>query len=212
MKLLLATRNNHKLREIKQIFSFPGLELYTPDDMPGLPEVVETGETFEANAVLKAVTLARAGGLWTMADDSGLEVDALHGAPGVRSARFAGEPPDYSANNRKLLQSLRGIRERQARFRCVIALSDPLGRARTVEGICAGRIATEPRGHNGFGYDPLFIPEGYERTFAEMSAAEKNRISHRARALAAARQAWSAIFLAGGSETDLSPSPEEGKP
>ena len=190
MKLLIATRNAHKLTEIRRIFNLPGLETVSAFDFPDVPDVVEDGETLEANAVKKAVTLALATNLYALADDTGLEVNALDGAPGVYSARYAGENADYAANNRKLLAELDGVADRAAQFRCVIALAEPNGRAQFVEGVCPGRIAHEARGTNGFGYDPLFIPDGFDRTFAELSSDEKNRISHRGRALDAARRAW----------------------
>ena len=194
MQLLIATRNAHKLEEIRQIFDVPGLQIVSAFDFPDVPDVIEDGATLEANAVKKAVELALATGLYALADDTGLEVRALDGEPGVYSARYAGEPADYAANNRKLLQALDGIEDRTAQFRCVIALSEPGGRAQYVEGICPGRIATEPRGSNGFGYDPLFVPDGYDRTFAELSSDEKNRISHRARALSEARRTWGCLL------------------
>ena len=190
MKLLIATRNPDKFREISAIFDMPSVELVNLDDCPPLPEVVEDGETFRDNAIKKAVTLARASGSWTMADDSGLEVDALGGEPGVFSARYAGEPVDYRANNVKLRKALEREGNRAARFRCAIALSAPDGSVRTVEGRCEGRIVDAPRGEHGFGYDPLFAPQGHDRTFAEMDPAEKNRISHRAVALERARGEW----------------------
>lgn len=194
MKLLLASRNPKKLKEIKEILDTPGLELVSALDVPGTPEVEEDGVTFQDNATKKAVTLARTTGLWALADDSGLEVDALNGAPGVHSARYAGEPVKYAANNRKLLSALQGEANRRARFRCVLALASPQGDVRLVEGVCEGVIADAPRGRKGFGYDPLFVPEGHTRTFAEMDAEEKNRLSHRGRALARAREAWSALL------------------
>lgn len=194
MKLLIASRNAKKLKEIKSILQVPGLELVSAADVPGAPDVEEDGTTFEENAGKKAATLAKATGLWALADDSGLEVDALGGAPGVYSARYAGEPTKYSANNRKLLKALAGETNRRARFRCVIALASPQGEVKTVEGACEGVIADAPRGRKGFGYDPLFIPEGHALTFAEMDAADKNRISHRGRALAKADAEWSALL------------------
>ncbi|MSS70821.1 MAG: XTP/dITP diphosphatase [Candidatus Latescibacteria bacterium] len=189
MTLVLATRNAHKVREIGQVLG-PGFRLRSLADFPEVPEVPEEGETFEANAVQKAAFAARALGVPAMADDSGLEVDALQGAPGVRSARFAGERATSAENNAKLLRLLKGVQEaqRSARFRCVIALALPDGTARTAEGACAGRIAEAPRGTGGFGYDPLFIPDGYDRTFAELGEEVKNRISHRAHALRRARE------------------------
>ncbi|HBA85442.1 MAG TPA: non-canonical purine NTP pyrophosphatase [Verrucomicrobia bacterium] len=197
MKLVLATRNKHKLQEIREIFRLPGLELVSALDFPELEDVVEDGATFEANAVKKAVSLTQATGFWSLADDSGLEVDALNGAPGVYSARYAGEPVDYAANNRKLLRELEGAATRRARFRCVIALADPSGPIRTVEGRCEGTIIDELRGRQGFGYDPLFVPEGYTQTFAEMDGPLKNSMSHRGRALAAAEKTWGEILRMG---------------
>ena len=194
MKLLVATTNRHKLNEIRAIFSLPTIELCPADDFPDLPEVVEDGDTFEANAVKKATVTANAAGVWAMADDSGLEVDALGGAPGVQSARYAGEPVSYEANNRKLLAALGERPDRQARFRCVIALSDPSGRVRTVAGSCEGTIARALRGDSGFGYDPLFVPDGYEQTFAELDADAKNAISHRGIALRRAAGEWRDSF------------------
>jgi XTP/dITP diphosphohydrolase len=194
--LLVATRNPHKMREIRAILRIPRLELVPAGDLPWLPEVEEDGATFEQNAVKKAATLARASGMWAMADDSGLEVPALGGEPGVRSARYAGEPADYAANNALLLARLRGAADRGARFRCVVALAGPDGRARVAEGRCEGRIAGRARGRGGFGYDPLFVPDGFDRTFAQMKAAEKNRVSHRGRALRAARRAWAGELAA----------------
>lgn len=190
MKLLIATGNRHKFQEISAILDFSHLSLVSLKDLAGVPEVVEDGHTFEANAIKKAVALARFSGMWTLADDSGLEVDGLNGEPGVWSARYAGEPSDDAANNRKLLANLEGVSNRRARFRCVIALADPAGQARTVSGACEGSLLTALRGGGGFGYDPLFVPEGYELTFAEISPEIKNTISHRARALALAVRSW----------------------
>ena len=196
MKLLVATRNKHKLEEIRQIFGLPGLALLAADEVPGLPEdVVEDAATFEGNALKKARELCRASGLWTLADDSGLEVLALDNAPGVYSARYVGEPCSYPANNAKLLRELAGVVDRRARFRCVIALCAPDGREWTVAGSCPGRIIHEARGANGFGYDPLFVPDGFEQTFAELDGASKNRISHRGLALKNAAAAWHALLV-----------------
>jgi XTP/dITP diphosphohydrolase len=194
VRLLVSTRNPGKLAEIKAIFALPGLDLCSPLDVPGLPEVEEDGTTLEANAIKKATSLARVSGLWTLADDTGLEVDALDGAPGVWSARYAGEDGNAVLNCIKLLAELTDIADRSARFRTVIALADPAGACRCVEGSCYGVIMDEARGEAGFGYDPLFVPQGYTETFAEMDAAEKNRISHRGRALAAARDAWGELL------------------
>ena len=194
MKLVIATRNAHKLEEIQAIFDFKGLEVLSAFDFPEIPDVVEDGETLEANAIKKAVEIATATGCWTLADDSGLEVEALDGAPGVYSARYAGEACSYPANNEKLLRELADAEDRSAQFRTVIALSDPEGTVRTVEGVCPGMIIEELRGSNGFGYDPLFLPDGYNETFAELSSNVKNSISHRARALKEAQRAWSDIL------------------
>ncbi len=190
MKLLIASRNSNKIAEIHAIFDLPTIELISLRDRPDWPEVVEDGRTFQANAVKKAVSLALAGRCWALADDSGLEVDALDGLPGVQSARYAGEPVNPTANNTKLLKALQGQQQRQARFQCVLALANAEGRAQIVEGTCSGRIIHECRGSGGFGYDPLFVPDGHTQTFAEMAAELKNQISHRARALCLARQQW----------------------
>ena len=190
MKLLIATRNAHKLQEIRAIFNMQSIDLVSINDFPSLPEVLEDGATFESNAIKKAVVLALTSRFWTMADDSGLQVDFLKGDPGVRSARYAGEPVNYVANNKKLLQAMAGIKERSARFCCAIALSSPSGRSQVVMGTCEGRIIDVEKGSNGFGYDPLFVPGGHEQTFAEMDDSTKNRISHRASALTRAMEAW----------------------
>ncbi|HNX34072.1 MAG TPA: RdgB/HAM1 family non-canonical purine NTP pyrophosphatase [Kiritimatiellia bacterium] len=197
MKLLVATRNRHKLEEILQIFALPGLTLLAADELPGLPEeVVEDADTFEGNALKKARELCAASGLWTLADDSGLEVGALNNAPGVYSARYAGEPCSYPANNAKLLREMAGVTDRRARFRCALALCAPDGREWTVDGSCPGRIIGELRGSHGFGYDPLFVPDGYDQTFAELDGAAKNLISHRGVALRRASEAWHALLAA----------------
>jgi XTP/dITP diphosphohydrolase len=196
MKLLVATRNRHKLEEFRQIFSTSGLTLLAADEIEGLPEdVIEDADTFEGNALKKARELGAASGLWALADDSGLEVDALGHAPGVSSARYAGEPCSYSANNEKLLRELHGMNSRRARFRCVIALRAPDGREWTVEGRCEGTIAEVPRGNNGFGYDPLFIPDGFSQTFAELDSVTKNSLSHRGNALRKAAVEWKSILF-----------------
>ncbi len=196
MQLLIATRNAHKLAEIRSILTLPGIDLLGTADCPGLPEeVAEDAETFEGNALKKARVLCDASGLWTLADDSGLEVSALDWAPGVFSARYAGPRADDRANNRKLLRALRGGADRTARFRCVLALCAPDGRHWLVEGRCPGRIAEQPSGGEGFGYDPLFVPDGHRCSFAEMSASLKNRVSHRAMALQEAMTQWRDLLL-----------------
>jgi len=183
VKVLIGTRNPAKLSEIKDILGeIPGIEWVSAEDL-NLPEPEEEGKTLEENAIFKAVTYAKRSGLPAIAEDTGLEVEALGGAPGVLSSRFAGKEKDYRANNEKLLALLRGEENRRARFRTVACLALPDGRFWTSEGILVGTIAEEPRGFGGFGYDPLFIPEGETRTLAEMGSAEKNAISHRRKAL-----------------------------
>ena len=179
MKLYVATHNQHKLREIGQIL--PDFEI-AADDPEG---VEENAPDFAGNALIKVRAIAaRHAGAWCMADDSGLEVAALGGAPGVRSARYAGEPSNTPNNNALLLRNLAGISDRRANFTCCCALVSPDGTEHTVVGKCFGRIAEQPSGAEGFGYDPLFIPDGHEKSFAELTAEEKNAISHRGRALA----------------------------
>ena len=194
MKLLVATGNEHKLAEIRSILKLPLLNLVSLKAFEDMPEVVEDGETFAANAMKKAVTLALATRLWTIADDSGLEVEELGNAPGVYSARYAGDAVDYRANNAKLLAALAGVENRKACFRCVIALSSPAGRSQMVEGRCEGMIAESARGNGGFGYDPLFVPDGHTSTFAEMASEIKNSISHRAIAIKKASELWSGVL------------------
>lgn len=194
MKLLIATKNKNKLQEIRDCLDLPNVEVLSAWDIPGCPDVEEDGVSFEENAAKKAVEMARHAGLWALADDSGLEVDALDGAPGIYSARYAGIPTDNDANNRKLLNELADKDDRTARFRCVIALSSPDGICRTVQGSCEGQIAMACRGDQGFGYDPLFIPDGHDVTFAQMNADEKHAISHRGRALSAAAAQWAAML------------------
>lgn len=181
MKLFVATHNSHKIREIGEILS--GWEIL-PDDPEG---VVESAPDFAGNALIKVRAIAsRHRGSWCMADDSGLEVAFLDGAPGVHSARYAGEPSNTANNNALLLKNLAGVTDRRANFTCAIALVDPEGTEYVVDGKCFGRIADAPSGAAGFGYDPLFIPDGYDVSFADLTAAEKNAISHRGRALASA--------------------------
>jgi XTP/dITP diphosphohydrolase len=188
--LVVATRNVHKLAEIRAMLAGDRLAVLGLADVAAVPEVIEDGDTFAANAVKKARTVAVTLGAWALADDSGLEVEALDGEPGVRSARYAGEGADDRARNALLLARLDAHPNRTACFRCAIALSDPAGRTATVEGVCRGRILPAGRGQNGFGYDPLFVPDGFDRTFAEFEAHDKHRISHRGQALARARAAW----------------------
>jgi len=188
-KLVVATRNRNKLAEIRALLADLPVRVMGLDAFPGAPEVEETGATFADNARLKALAAARHTGEWAMADDSGLEVDALDGRPGVFSARFGGPGATDADNNRLLLALLKDVppEERRARFRCAIAIASPSGETWVDEGVCEGLIADRPRGDGGFGYDPLFIVPELGRTFAELDPEEKNRRSHRARALALAR-------------------------
>ncbi len=213
-RVLLATRNQGKVKEFTKLFgSVPGLEIVSLDSLPPLPEVVEDGDTFEQNAAKKARQLAQAAGMPALADDSGLEVDALDGAPGVFSARFAGPGATDADNNHKLLSLMADVPDarRTARFRCVLALATPDSPNQMAappatppdgtcdgwvrhqdtahqcwlhleDGACEGRVVREPRGDHGFGYDPIFVPEGHTRTMAELAPEQKNLISHRARA------------------------------
>jgi len=186
VKLLVATNNPGKVREYEDLLVGLPLEVTFPAQEGIALEVEESGATFEENARLKALAYARASGLLTLADDSGLEVDALGGAPGVRSARYAGAGASDADRYQKLLDALVGVPEAQrtARFRCVVALAWPDGTVRTAEGRCEGQIGLAPRGEHGFGYDPVFIVDGFGgQTMAELPPEVKNRISHRARAV-----------------------------
>lgn len=182
IKIVFATNNAHKLSEVRAVLG-DGYKLVTLKDVGITEDIPETGATLDENASLKARYVYERTGLDCFADDTGLEVEALDGAPGVHSARYATDGHDFKANNRKLLSELSGTDNRRARFRTVISLIRD-GIEQQVEGTVEGRIATEESGCEGFGYDPLFIPDGYDVTFAEMSADEKNAISHRGRAVA----------------------------
>lgn len=182
-RLLIATGNPGKRKELEVLLQGHGIELVTLADFPELKEVEETGESFMENAHLKAITYAQATGLWTLGDDSGLEVRALDGAPGVHSARFAGEEKNDIANTKKLLKLLHRQSERGARFQTAMALANPDGVQVEATGILNGIIIECPKGEEGFGYDPVFVPVGEGRTLAQMAPEEKNAISHRARAL-----------------------------
>lgn len=184
-ELILATHNLGKVEELRQMLGDLPVKVKSLHDFPELGEIPETGTTFEENARIKAETVFAYTGLPVVADDSGLEVDALNGAPGVYSARYAGDKATDEDNNRKLLQALKNVPEsgRGAQFRSVICSIFNPGNVVFTEGVCRGRIGFEPRGDNGFGYDPLFLVEpDYQRTMAELSLAEKNTISHRSRA------------------------------
>lgn len=183
-QLLIATRNRDKIIEITDLLRSLNIQIVSINDLPDLPEVVEDQETLAGNAIKKAVELAAFTGLPSLADDTGLEVDALRGAPGVISSRYAGADATYAQNMAKLLADLAATPDdqRAAQFRTVMALSVD-GKVRTVEGSCRGLITRERRGDGGFGYDPVFYYPPLRRTFAELTLAEKNRISHRAIAL-----------------------------
>jgi len=190
--LLLATRNAHKTREFAQILGAE-FEISELSSATSVPEISETGGTFEENAISKAVNVSKDRHLLVVADDSGLEVDSLDGAPGIYSARYAGENASDKENIDKLLSELARPNvpadERHARFRCVIALAREGKLVGTFEGVVEGTIVDLPRGSGGFGYDPIFVPSGFRQTFGELPAETKNKISHRAKALAALREA-----------------------
>ena len=194
--LVVASRNPHKLAELRQLLADLPLDLRSLGAYPDCPEVVEDGATFADNAIKKAKAAVACTGEWALADDSGLEVDALCGQPGVHSARFAGEPRDDARNNAKLLGLLAAVprERRRARFRSVIALAGPAGELDVVEGRVEGVIVEEPRGAGGFGYDPLFLLPELGRTMAELSPEEKNALSHRGRAIAALAERLRARF------------------
>lgn len=191
MKLVLATRNQGKVREIGEILEDQsGIELLSLRNYPNAPSVVEDGKTYEENAIKKAAALAEYTGHLTISDDSGLEVDALDGSPGVHSARYAGEDASDQDRIVKLLDVLQAVPDdrRSARFICAVAIAEPSIQAQVVRGVCEGRIICAPRGLGGFGYDPIFVPVGYSETFAELGDDVKNQISHRAKALGKARK------------------------
>lgn len=184
--IVAASRNRHKIEEIEAITKKFGMRIISRDEA-GVPpvEIEEDGQTFEENSFKKAAEIMKLCGRITLADDSGLMVDYLNGAPGVYSARFAGEDGNDTKNNEKLLKLMEGVPadERTAKFVSVITMVYPDGTVLTARGECPGRILTAPAGDGGFGYDPLFVPDGYEKTFAQLTADEKNAISHRAVAL-----------------------------
>ena len=184
-RIVLATRNKHKIEEIKTILGNLPLQVLTLDDFPHVPPLKEEGTTFQENSLQKAQTVYEHTKITTLADDSGLEVFYLNGRPGVISARYAGEGATDEANNRKLLSQMLGVapRRRRAQFRAVLTLLGD-GTVETTVGICSGMLAESPRGTSGFGYDPIFLPDGFSRTYAELTAEEKITISHRAKALA----------------------------
>lgn len=185
-KIVAASSNKHKIKEIQAIMSKFGMEVI-PKNEAGIPDfdVEEDGDTFEANSYKKASEMMKVLGKTTIADDSGLMVDYLGGAPGVYSARFAGEPCDDDKNNEKLLKLLEGVEEkdRKAKFVSVITMIFPDGETLVARGECPGRIIKVPVGENGFGYDPIFVPDGFDKSYAQLTDEEKNSISHRAKAL-----------------------------
>ncbi len=190
MELLLATENKGKIREIKQMLNDPRLKLLLLKDFPGLPKLHEEGTTFRENAIYKAKEFSKLTGKLSLADDSGLEVEALGGNPGVYSARFAGEDATDEENNSRLLKLLGDLplHKRKAHFRCVMAVVSPEGWIKVAEGKCSGLIGFKPQGRFGFGYDPLFIIPEYNRTFGQLAPQIKNKLSHRSQALKKVRK------------------------
>lgn len=193
--IVLATRNKGKVREFKCLLGDFPVEIKSLEDFGPIPPAVEDGETFEDNAVIKARHTARILGLPAIADDSGLEVAALGGAPGIRSARYAGEKASDDERNLKLLDALKGVVDRSARFVCVIAIAVPRGPALLYEGICEGSITEEMQGSNGFGYDPVFYYPPFGKTFARLSVDEKNRVSHRGKAMSELREEFEKVLI-----------------
>lgn len=190
LEIVLATRNEGKIREIKRALSEPNIRILTNKYFSGFRAVEEDRDSFRENAIKKALVIAQFTGKIALADDSGLEVDALGGEPGVHSAYFAGRNASDSENNEKLLRLMKDIPValRTATFKCVIAIATPAGDIEEVQGICRGFIGLKPEGENGFGYDPLFIVPKYKKTFAQFPVKIKNRISHRGKALEKAKQ------------------------
>ena len=191
MQIIIATGNTHKVLELEQLLAGLGVQVESAAVVGGMPEVEETGQTFAANALLKAAALRAlaSASAYVLADDSGLEVDALDGAPGVYSARYAGPEASDAENRHQLLTALAGAdyAPRTARFRCVLCLLGPKGEAQYFEGSCEGSITEAERGKEGFGYDSIFMPEGYTKTFGELGESVKQRLSHRANAVHALR-------------------------
>lgn len=187
-RLVLGTRNSGKVDELRALLKDIQLELIPANALSDPPQVDEDADTLEGNARKKARAFYRHTGVPALADDTGLEVEALDGGPGVHTARFAGPDATPADNKRRLLDVMEGKQNRRARFRTVMALVEPDGNLQTFEGVCSGTITTDPHGEGGFGYDPLFRPDGHDQTFAEMPSAAKNEISHRRKALDALRQ------------------------
>jgi XTP/dITP diphosphohydrolase len=193
--LILATRNQGKISEFRELLSSFPVEIKSLQDFGPIPPVVEDGETFEENAYKKAHTTARILGFPVLADDSGLEVQALGGLPGVRSARYAGEEATDKENNMKLLEAMKGITDRKASFKCVISIAVPRGPALTYEEACDGEITHNMEGDQGFGYDPVFYYPPLNKTFAQMTVEEKNRVSHRGKAATQLRDEFDKVLL-----------------
>ncbi|HWI54217.1 MAG TPA: XTP/dITP diphosphatase [Desulfobacteria bacterium] len=196
MKIVLATGNQGKVRELNEILSDLGVEVLSLKEYPDIGEIVEDGNSFEENAIIKAKAVCDATKLISLADDSGIEVDYLDGAPGIYSARFAGEGRNDDDNNMKLLSLLSEVpfEKRTTRYRCVIAVCTPEGEVFTADGTCEGIIGFELKGEKGFGYDPLFYLPEYGKTFAEIDPDVKNKISHRGRAVAKAKNVLAGII------------------
>jgi XTP/dITP diphosphohydrolase len=198
LEILIGTGNRGKVTEIKRVLKDLPLKLHVITDFTGIRPPVECGGSYAENAIIKAQSYAIQTGLWTLADDSGLEVASLNGLPGLRSARFGGEGLSDAGRTSLLLSKLLAVDgdERSARFICAVAIAKPTGEVINVtHGMCQGSIAKAPSGHEGFGYDPIFIPTGYKMTFAEMPLALKNTISHRGKALAATREFLARFFV-----------------
>jgi XTP/dITP diphosphohydrolase len=198
LEILIGTGNRGKVAEIKRVLNDLPIKLQVVTDFSGIHPPVESGGSYAENAILKAHSYSSQTGLWTLADDSGLEVTSLNGLPGLRSARFGGEGLSDAGRTSLLLSELLAVDggERSARFICALAIAKPNGEVINVaHGICEGHIAKAPRGHEGFGYDPVFVPNGYKTTLAEMPLQLKNIISHRGKALAATREFLERFFV-----------------
>ncbi|MBN2126679.1 MAG: XTP/dITP diphosphatase [Deltaproteobacteria bacterium] len=193
--IVLATRNEGKTKEFQALLSDFDVTIRSLKEFGPIPEILEDGTTFDENAYKKASMTARFLGFPALADDSGLIVEALGGAPGVHSARYAGEGATDRERNRKLLKAMEGVSNRKARFECVLSIAVPRGPALTYEGVCEGEIAPEMRGENGFGYDPVFYYPPLQKTFAQMSREEKNRVSHRGRTMAELRGEFDKVLI-----------------
>ena len=193
--LLLATRNQGKISEFEKLLSGFDIEIKNLKDFGNIPTIIEDGKTFDDNAYKKAHFTAKALGFPALSDDSGLMVEALGGDPGVRSARYSGERATDEDNNRKLLKAMEEVTDRKAMFMCVIIIAVPRGPALTYEGRCEGEIAWEPQGENGFGYDPVFYYPPVKKTFAQISQEQKNRISHRGKAMAELRSEFDKVLI-----------------